>query len=1018
MTRPPINAEDALTYYRLILRNEPTELRLIHPKTGATRRSWGYPENEKQLGMLAEYNAEGFGVYAAVNELDASVEQRCKRHQAARDQDVTAVRAVFIDFDTGTREENEAKLAASPLTPSMTICSGLESKLHAYWIMADLPVEDFRRTQKALADHFGSDQKIVNEARVMRVPGFVNTKPEYGPAHPLARILTSPGHVYTRAELFAAFNIPSEPPAPPGRAAATPRPPGDDRARRYALAALDAEAQAVRAATEGNRNDQLNRSAFNLGQLIAGGTLDRAVVENILSDAAAAAGLAGHEIDGTIRSGIEAGILEPRSAPERPQRERSRTKQTDAPAVSEPMATEGARPGVQVNNRWLMDISNETVRHLTARNDPPSLFERSGEVVRVAGRGHAEVLSNPAFKGHLERNIRFYKLEAAKGGDGEVIEAPARPPSDLGPDILSLEVKPFPSLTGFAQTPVFLPGGRLLDQEGYDSGTGLLLQLGKLQGIRTDLSTEEALKVLDDVYGDFPYADSDAGRAHTLAATLQPFVRPMIDGPTPMALVDAPTRGTGKGLLVEVIAIITTGQHADVMHLPREGDELEKRITATVMAGYPIMLLDNVTRLDQPALMAFLTSTMWRGRRLGKSEMVTLLNMTLCIATGNNVELVDEMVRRVYPIRLDAGVDRPEERTGFKHGNLSIYVRENRSNLVSACLSLVQRWVDAGMPPGTAALGRFESWAAILGGILAHAGVAGFLEGRERLHDQADRETTDWAALTAAWWNQHEQLAVTAKDVLGVMRDHGLLLDHWAGRTDLSAQQRVGRALGKYRDRVFGHHQIKYAGPDSITRNASYRLEPSQPPIKLERSETNTRNTRNTQEDPANSVTDVNTAPGVSPRVSSETPTNTRETPGPGKSVLDGVTSASAGVSGVSGVINGPPQNHHREETPSLLRHRAASLTERYSKLPVETLRIKYQVAHERATTAPTWWKTTAATEPLAVTVALELLATDQAAGDTKPPQAYLTAARQAAATITTPTASPARREPPPGVPL
>jgi len=335
MTRPPINAEDAFTYCRLIVRDEPTEFRLIHPVTGETRHFWGYPENEDQLGMLADYNAEGYGVYAVVNQLNASVEQRCKRRQAARDQDVTAVRAVFIDFDTGTAEENHAKLAASPLTPSMTVCSGLPAKLHAYWVVADLPLEDFRRAQKALAEHFGSDQKIVNEARVMRLPGFENTKPEYAPNNPVARVLTAPGHVHTRAELFAAFNIPSEPPAPPQRAAATVRPPADDRARRYALAALDREAQALRTATMGNRNDQLNRSAFNLGQLVGGEALDRAVVEGVLRDAAAAAGLAGHEIEGTLRSGIEAGMLEPRGAPERPEREHSRATAAAPAATSE-----------------------------------------------------------------------------------------------------------------------------------------------------------------------------------------------------------------------------------------------------------------------------------------------------------------------------------------------------------------------------------------------------------------------------------------------------------------------------------------------------------------------------------------------------------------------------------------------------------------------------------------------------------------------------------------------------------
>jgi putative DNA primase/helicase len=56
----------------------------------------------------------------------------------------------------------------------------------------------------------------------------------------------------------------------------------------------------------------LNKSAFALGQLIAAGALDQAEVESALADAARTAGLEGREIEGTIRSGLEAGMAEPR----------------------------------------------------------------------------------------------------------------------------------------------------------------------------------------------------------------------------------------------------------------------------------------------------------------------------------------------------------------------------------------------------------------------------------------------------------------------------------------------------------------------------------------------------------------------------------------------------------------------------------------------------------------------------------------------------------------------------------
>ncbi|NLF30854.1 MAG: bifunctional DNA primase/polymerase [Planctomycetes bacterium] len=81
---------------------------------------------------------------------------------------------------------------------------------------------------------------------------------------------------------------------------------------RYARAALEREVAAVQTAPEGQRNDQLNRSAFALGTLVGAGHLDGPTAETSLHIAAVAAGLQHNEIMPTIRSGIESGIAHPR----------------------------------------------------------------------------------------------------------------------------------------------------------------------------------------------------------------------------------------------------------------------------------------------------------------------------------------------------------------------------------------------------------------------------------------------------------------------------------------------------------------------------------------------------------------------------------------------------------------------------------------------------------------------------------------------------------------------------------
>jgi hypothetical protein len=327
--------------------------------------------------------------------------------------------------------------------------------------------------------------------------------------------------------------------------------------------------------------------------------------------------------------------------------------------------------------------------------------------------------------------------------------------------------------------------------------------------------------LVEELLVDFPFAD-EASLAHTVALLLLPFIRPLIAGATPLHLFDAPTRGTGKGLLADVISVVATGSPAHVMSLPRDDDELEKRITAALLAGRQVIHLDNVRQLKSPPLEAVLTTTLWEGRRLGKSELVRAPNNATWLATGNNVEMSDEMNRRTVLIRLDAGVEAPEERSGFKHP-LPAWAIEHRRDLVSACLSIVMHWVEAGKPRSDATLGRFEEWAAVLGGVLGVSGVSGFLGNRETQRVQ-DPESREWLVLCQAWWEQFEALPVTAKDVLSLARGQNLLLEYWAGRIDLGAQQRVGAALGKRRDRIFGRYRIRPASTGTTGGNA-YRLE-------------------------------------------------------------------------------------------------------------------------------------------------------------------------------------------------
>lgn len=83
---------------------------------------------------------------------------------------------------------------------------------------------------------------------------------------------------------------------------------------RYGLGALRDEVRQLRQTPGGRRNDQLNRTAFKLSQLVAGGELKESDVREQLTKVARETGLDEEGIRDTLKSGLTAGKQQPRCA--------------------------------------------------------------------------------------------------------------------------------------------------------------------------------------------------------------------------------------------------------------------------------------------------------------------------------------------------------------------------------------------------------------------------------------------------------------------------------------------------------------------------------------------------------------------------------------------------------------------------------------------------------------------------------------------------------------------------------
>ena len=61
-----------------------------------------------------------------------------------------------------------------------------------------------------------------------------------------------------------------------------------------------------------------------------------------------------------------------------------------------------------------------------------------------------------------------------------------------------------------------------------------------------------------------------------------------------MFLVDANVRAAGKGLLLDCISQIVSGERFSIATYTSDEDELRKRITSLVLAGDRLVLFDNL----------------------------------------------------------------------------------------------------------------------------------------------------------------------------------------------------------------------------------------------------------------------------------------------------------------------------------------------------------------------------------------------------------------------------------------
>jgi hypothetical protein len=558
-----------------------------------------------------------------------------------------------------------------------------------------------------------------------------------------------------------------------------------------------------------------------------------------------AAGLADDQIVAVLQHeehALAAVVLEHAKRPERvahwlaPQikKARERVAAGDASTDADP-----GRPRVRVVEGELARIVRESEAALLAAG---GLYQRAGVPVHVrrvedarpaAGlaRAPGTPVIAPCGAEHLVLRLAtdaVFERYVARRKKWE----PTNPPPYVGRYLLAKGEWTFPPLAGVANAPTLRPDGSILEAEGYDPATGLLVDFDGLAfpPVPPSPTREEAraaLARLKALLAEFPFVDPEGAdgrnsRSVLLAAMLTAPVRRSL--PTaPLFLIDAPKPGTGKTFAAELVALLATGHPPAVMAHAVDGAEERKRLLSSLLAGDAVTLIDNVEKpLKSDALCAVLTSGTYRDRLLGLNVNATVPTATVWIANGNNVTVQGDLSRRVLLCRMDAELETPDARE-FK-GNPRAALEAHRPKLLVDALTVLRAHHVAGRPAqGLAPFGSFEDWSGWVRAALVWLGEADPLDNRRAL-EATDSERLVLRNLLNAWHGRHGETVVLAADLIKG-RDADLTSEHGEGihlaealdaiprpmRSDLNPRT-LGKYLQSVRDKVEGGLRLRRAG--------------------------------------------------------------------------------------------------------------------------------------------------------------------------------------------------------------
>jgi len=288
-------------------------------------------------------------------------------------------------------------------------------------------------------------------------------------------------------------------------------------------------------------------------------------------------------------------------------------------------------------------------------------------------------------------------------------------------------------LNGICRAPILSNDGSIRIAEGFDPETRFWcfgIDMPPIPDRPSEKQAKQALIRLRATFQTFPFADAATTTISHKGKIVDPKDAPKIDESTflialmtavcrpslPLApgfIIRAPQLsgvGTGKGQLVRAIARIAYGITPTPFTSSGDRSELDKRLTAAIVAAQQLIFIDNVNAevLRSNLLAQVVTENPCSIRPFRENtKLVQIPTNTFLAITGNALRVSEDLARRFLVVDLDAGCEDPELRPFANEFGISI---QNRQHELLAAILTIWRWgrqndLKRGLP-----LGSFERW--------------------------------------------------------------------------------------------------------------------------------------------------------------------------------------------------------------------------------------------------------------------------------------------------------------------